>query len=68
MYLIWIFICFKVKNSYLICVLLKKSSFFFGNFLEYFTHFCTISLKNTKNKLKIGIFFLISQSKMTQKE
>ena len=45
----WIF-----KNSYLIHVLLKYSNFFLEWFLQYTTHFCTISLKNTKIKLKIG--------------
>jgi len=36
------YIFFKVKNSYLICVLLKNS-FFLGFFFEYFTHLCSIS-------------------------
>ena len=41
-----------VKNSYLIYVLLKKSIFFWKIFLQYSTHFCTISLKKTKINLK----------------
>jgi len=47
------FYIFDVKNSYLIYVLLKISSFFFWEFfLQYTTHFYTISLKNIKNELK----------------
>jgi len=43
-----------VKNLYLIFVLLKNFSFFWEIVLQYFTHFCTISLENTKINLKIG--------------
>jgi len=43
-----------VKNSYLIYVLLKNSNFFWELFLQYNTHFCTISLKNAKVSLKMG--------------
>jgi len=51
MNLIWIYIFFTVKNSYLIYVLLKNSNFFLGIFLQYSTHFIK---KNTKINLKIG--------------
>ena len=34
-----------VKISYLTCVMLKNSNFFWEFFLEYFTHLCIISLK-----------------------
>jgi len=34
--------------------LLKNSNFFGEFFLQYSTHLCTISLKNTKNNFKIG--------------
>jgi len=48
MNLIWIFIFFTVKNSYLIYVLLKNSIFFY-NILMY-----NFIKTNTKTNLKIG--------------
>ena len=42
------FIFLTVKNLYLIHVLFKNSIFFFEIFLQYYTHFFTILLKNTK--------------------
>ena len=43
-----------VKNSYQIYVKLKNSIFFWEFFLQYSTHFHTISLKKNKVNLKIG--------------
>jgi len=43
-----------VKNSYLIFILLNNSIFLGFFFLQYSTHLCTISLKNTKINFKIG--------------
>jgi len=54
MNLIWIYIFFTVKNSYLIYVLLKNSNFLGDFFLQNSTDLCTISIKNTKINLKIG--------------
>jgi len=41
------------------CVLLKNSKFFWEFFIQYSTHFCTISFKNIKTNLKIGTKIVI---------
>jgi len=55
MNLIWIYIFFTVKNSYLIYALLKNSNFFFAMiFTILYTYMDNFIKKNTKINLKIG--------------